>query len=118
MLTNPSYADPSRPRPDVWSGLHEAEVTTRSAPCDETSSCAVQYLRSSGDGPHKLAATVTWKIHGKRNGRNEEHRCSLVRSDERGVVTGRGGAVGGRRRRTWAFHEDVEQVDRFTQGRP
>ena len=29
----------------------------------ETPPCGVKYLRSSGDGPYKLRATITWKIH-------------------------------------------------------
>ncbi|MET7940524.1 hypothetical protein [Streptomyces sp. NPDC005302] len=30
---------------------------------NETPSCGVKYLRSSGDGSFKLRATITWKIH-------------------------------------------------------
>ena len=30
---------------------------------DETPTCGVKYLRSSGDGSYQLKATVTWKIH-------------------------------------------------------
>jgi enoyl reductase len=39
---------------------------------DETPSCGVRYLRSSGDGSYKLKATITWKIHWTGTGVNGE----------------------------------------------
>ncbi|GAA1921675.1 hypothetical protein GCM10009837_53730 [Streptomyces durmitorensis] len=41
---------------------------------DETPSCGVKYLRSSGDGAYALKATVTWKINWTGTGVNGQQK--------------------------------------------